>query len=415
MISTSIKQFIFIALLGICLSFTGMGVSFSAYGSSEPASEPEVPKGIHNGRLLTEGDFSLELTIFERGVPPEFRLYAQYQGKPVSPEQVQVSVQLLRLGGVTDNIEFAAEADYLRGNMTVYEPHSFQVRVSARYGSRQYQWQYDNFEGRTQISAVMAEKMAIKTEIATQQRLQETLTVYGTLTLPPKSSRTIRARYAGLVKKLYVAYGDSVKKGQRLMSIESDESLQTYHVLSPIDGVISEQLIAEGEQTAMDDLLVVTDFTKLMAELTVFPSQQEKVMIGAEVKLTIAGSAKPLQGKILDKRFETGEAHTQRFRVVIDNADQQFTIGQFVTAEITVATHQANVAVRADAIQSFRDFQVVYAKFGDEYEVRMLTLGRRTSEWVEVLSGLPAGTEYVSVNSYVIKADIEKSGAAHDH
>jgi cobalt-zinc-cadmium efflux system membrane fusion protein len=45
----------------------------------------------------------------------------------------------------------------------------------------------------------------------------------------------------------------------------------------------------------------------------------------------------------------------------------------------------------------------------------MLELGRQDDEWVEVLGGIEQGTRYVSANSYLIKADIEKSGAAHDH
>jgi len=54
-------------------------------------------------------------------------------------------------------------------------------------------------------------------------------------------------------------------------------------------------------------------------------------------------------------------------------------------------------------------------KIGEEYEVRMLELGLQAGEWVEVLGGLTPGSEYVSENSYIIKADIEKSGASHDH
>jgi cobalt-zinc-cadmium efflux system membrane fusion protein len=66
-------------------------------------------------------------------------------------------------------------------------------------------------------------------------------------------------------------------------------------------------------------------------------------------------------------------------------------------------------------LQGFRDFTVVYAKVGDQYEVRMLELGREDSQWIEVLGGIEVGTTYVTENSYIIKADIEKSGASHDH
>ena len=82
---------------------------------------------------------------------------------------------------------------------------------------------------------------------------------------------------------------------------------------------------------------------------------------------------------------------------------------------VSVDQRRAPLAVRTDAIQRFRDFRVVFAKIGETYEVRMLELGQEGPEWTEVLSGIDAGTVYASENSYVIKADIEKSGASHDH
>ena len=81
----------------------------------------------------------------------------------------------------------------------------------------------------------------------------------------------------------------------------------------------------------------------------------------------------------------------------------------------TVDQRTVPLAVRTEALQQFRDFRVVFAKVGNTYEVRMLELGREGPEWTEVLGGLKPGTTYAAKNSYVIKADIEKSGASHDH
>jgi len=47
--------------------------------------------------------------------------------------------------------------------------------------------------------------------------------------------------------------------------------------------------------------------------------------------------------------------------------------------------------------------------------VRMLDLGRRTDEWTEVLGGIEPGTTYVVDGAFLIRADIDKSGASHDH
>jgi hypothetical protein len=96
-------------------------------------------------------------------------------------------------------------------------------------------------------------------------------------------------------------------------------------------------------------------------------------------------------------------------------ADTLWRPAQFVRGKLVVAEHAVALAVRESGLQSFRDFTVVYAKVDDTYEVRMLDLGRRDGEYVEVLGGLEAGTIYVTANSYLVKADIEKSGASHDH
>lgn len=86
-----------------------------------------------------------------------------------------------------------------------------------------------------------------------------------------------------------------------------------------------------------------------------------------------------------------------------------------VEGSVTVESKKAPLAVRTRALQRFRDFTVVYAKVDNTYEVRMLKLGRRTPEWTEVLSGIEPGEVYVSDNAFLIRADIEKSGASHDH
>ena len=104
-----------------------------------------------------------------------------------------------------------------------------------------------------------------------------------------------------------------------------------------------------------------------------------------------------------------------RARVPLENEDAALRAGQFISATVVVAESDVPLAVRRDAVQRFRDFDVVYARVGDTYEVRMLELGRHDGEYIEVLGGLNIGEVYVSANSFLVKADIEKSGATHDH
>jgi cobalt-zinc-cadmium efflux system membrane fusion protein len=102
-------------------------------------------------------------------------------------------------------------------------------------------------------------------------------------------------------------------------------------------------------------------------------------------------------------------------RVVLANPNGRLLPGTFIKAEVTVDQYEVPLAVKKTGLQAFRDFTVVYAQVDDQYEVRMLEIGRDDGTFVEVLGGLEPGTRYVDGNSHLIKADIEKSGAAHDH
>jgi cobalt-zinc-cadmium efflux system membrane fusion protein len=89
--------------------------------------------------------------------------------------------------------------------------------------------------------------------------------------------------------------------------------------------------------------------------------------------------------------------------------------GLFAQAEILIGEHAAPVVVPAAALQTFRDWTVVFRNEGELYEVLPVTTGRHAGELVEITAGLEPGMRYVTGNSFLIKADILKSGASHDH
>jgi cobalt-zinc-cadmium efflux system membrane fusion protein len=61
------------------------------------------------------------------------------------------------------------------------------------------------------------------------------------------------------------------------------------------------------------------------------------------------------------------------------------------------------------------DDTVVFKRHGNVFEKTQVEIGEKDGQWAEILSGLNAGDNYVSENSFLIKADILKSGASHDH
>ena len=94
---------------------------------------------------------------------------------------------------------------------------------------------------------------------------------------------------------------------------------------------------------------------------------------------------------------------------------QLWRVGQQINANIVDGQVDAAVAVREDALQTMDDETVVFVRVGDQFEARPIEIGQRTDGFVEVLSGLKAGQVYAAGNSYLLKAELGKAGASHDH
>ncbi|HOY22374.1 MAG TPA: HlyD family secretion protein, partial [Cellvibrio sp.] len=207
----------------------------------EKSEHQDIVKGPHNGRLLKDGDFTLELAIFEKGVPPEYRVWASDDGKTIAPKDWQLSVELTRLGGKVDKFKFAVQEDFLRSQSEVTEPHSFDVAVTATYKNQKHQWKFPSYEGRVQMSAAIAKESGITTAIAGAGKLQQTLKLYGQALPDPVRVSHIQARYPGVIRAVKATIGSQVRAGDVLASVESNESLRQYNITAPINGTIIER------------------------------------------------------------------------------------------------------------------------------------------------------------------------------
>ena len=407
-----------IARLAVALAFVApLGACGS---SSEPAAEhgeeAEPAKGPHNGRLLKDGDFAVEMTIFEDGQEPQFRVYPTKDDKPVDPRSVQLTVTLKRLGGETNTFAFKAEKDYLAGQGVVKEPHSFDVQVVAVENGKRHVWRYASPEGRTKITAAAAKAGGVEIATAGPATIGEARELFGTVQLATTARSEIRGQFPGRIVSATKAVGDYVQRGQLLARIESSESLQTYPVYSTASGVVAERNGNPGDVTFDRALYVITDPAQTTVVFNIFPKDLGAIQPGMAVQIeTMDGT--PIAAARLGDYLPDGnaEAGTALVRAVVPNGGGRLRPGMALRGRVTINAVQVPLAVRTEALQRFRDFTVVFANYGEEYEVRMLQLGRKSPEWTEVLAGLKPGTPYVAKGAFLIRADVEKSGASHDH
>jgi len=397
-------------------------IVLTTYAESRTENETEEQeRGPKGGKLFRDGNFSIELTIFEQGVPPQFRVYAYDNEKPVDPTLVNLTIELHRLDGEINRFTFKPDKDVLLGDGVVKEPHSFDIKMGASYKGRTYNWEFESYEGRTEISKKAAQEAGVKTEKAGGATIGKYARLTGRITLNRNSTAQVRARFPGIVKSVKAMWGQKVKKGDVLAKVESNQSLNTFNVVSPVDGIIMERNTNVGDVAGDKPLFTIADLSEVWAEFHVFPTDLPNIQSDQIVSVyELAGlrDGEPNMTKApLKMLLPTADANSQTVLAIVplDNGQGHWRPGMTVKGDVLIDEKQVPLAVKTSALQSFRDFTVVFAKVGNTYEVRMLELGMSDGEMVEVLSGLKPDTEYVSENSFLIKADIEKSGASHDH
>lgn len=387
----------------------------NAHGEEAPAAEYD--RGPHGGRLLTEGDLGIEVTIYEPDIPPQSRVYPFWKGQPIDPDEVQLKMELHRFGSRVDTINYKREGDYLIGDAIVEEPHSFDVKVFAEAKGTKGEWTYPSYEGRVTMEAAAIESSGIVIEEVGPTTLRTVVEMHGRIMANPDKVAHVSPRYAGIVLEARKKLGDPVAKDEVVAVVESNDSLRPYDIASQLAGRVIKRDAVLGESVSQETTLyVVADLKSVQVDLAVPREDFAKLREGQTV--VIRGADGQTGDATITYLSPIGSQDTQTgvARAELPNPDMTWRPGLFVTAEVVVAEREVPIAVKDSALQTFRDWDVVFMNDGNSFEIAILELGQRDGEWVEVLSGpLKPGTKYATQNSFVVKADVLKSGASHDH
>ena len=466
---------------------------------SHPQAEAAAPKkGPHGGRLFAAGDYGLELTIFETGVEPQFRIYTYRDGKPVDPSQSKVVVTLERLGRKPQAFGFTQQGDYLQGDAVVEEPHSFAVSIAAQSAGKAHQFKFEQVEARVAMSDEQLKSNGVELATVGPARIKTALQLQGEVRLNDDRTVHVVPRLTGLVESVSANAGDKVRRGQLLavlsspsladqrsewlaaqqrvglarltferekllwegkISAEQDYlqarhalqeteiaeqsarqklaslgvsaststsastsasaagNLTRYEIRSPIDGVITDKKIAVGEVLKDDaNIFVVADLSTVWVELTVYAKDLNVVQLGQRATVKAIPFAAQAQGQVAYVGALVGEqTRAAKARLVLPNPKGLWRPGLPVNVELVADEVEVPLAISADAVQSLRDSAVVFGRYGKQFEARTVKLGRSDGKMIELLGGLEPGERYASRNSFLIKADIGKAAASHDH
>ncbi|AWL19858.1 MULTISPECIES: efflux RND transporter periplasmic adaptor subunit [Acinetobacter] len=192
----------------------------------------------------------------------------------------------------------------------------------------------------------------------------------------------------------------------------------TIEVRAAMSGTVLQVLGAVGSNvTPASPIFKIANTSQLLAVVNVPADKLNTINPNAKVtvKPQIQSGTEEALGTI-KYISDIIDPKTRTAQVFVEIANQfKWRSGQLITAHIFENQSLKPMVVREDALQNFRDWDVVFIRVGNDFEARPLELGEKYNGFVEVKSGLKAGQVYAAGNSYLLKAELGKSGATHDH
>lgn len=270
--------------------------------------------------------------------------------------------------------------------------------------------------GVVKLTPQQLESAAIKVASAGPATIRERLSLYGVVAPNAEHVREITPRFPGLIRSVTKRLGDTVRHGETLATVESNESLQTYALTAPLSGVVTARNANPGEQTGERALFTVADLSTVWVEVSLFPRDRSRVRVGQSVRVKSGETGHAADGKVVYVApFGSASNQTLTARVLLDNKEGLWAPGLYVTVDVTLAETQVAVAVRNVALQTLDERTVVFAQGPEGFQPQPVEVGRSDDQATEVLSGLKAGDPYVADNSFILKAELGKGEAEHEH
>ncbi|PIF10151.1 efflux RND transporter periplasmic adaptor subunit [Janthinobacterium sp. 13] len=193
--------------------------------------------------------------------------------------------------------------------------------------------------------------------------------------------------------------------------------LNRYDIRAPFDGMVLEKHITLGEAVKEDaNIFVISDLSTVWAEIAVPAKDLATVRMGGKAEVKASAFDASAQGTITYVGALLGEqTRTAKARISLLNPDMAWRPGLFVTVEVVSGEADAPVTVQSTAIQTVEDKPVVFVQVKDGYQATPVVLGRSDGSLTHIKQGLAAGTPYAAQGSFVLKSELGKDSAGHEH
>lgn len=195
-----------------------------------------------------------------------------------------------------------------------------------------------------------------------------------------------------------------------------------YTITAPLSGVISRKDIVVGEHVQVTDaLLVIDEPNQLWLEFNLPTQQATSFKPGQNIDFYVLGREQTFQARLqhISSQADAETGRLQMRALVQSNADI-LRPNTLVNVELAIAPKENQLRIAKAALQSIENQTVVFtAKQSEDkvefYPQKVRVAASSDPQWVIVEDGLQQGQRYVTQGSFLLKSELEKGEAAHDH
>lgn len=198
---------------------------------------------------------------------------------------------------------------------------------------------------------------------------------------------------------------------------QNDPDLRLYQIRSPIDGAVIMRHITKGEFVENTTTIYqIADLSRVWVDIGIYPKDLYKVKEGQMVEVVVPVENKGAQAKLIYvSPIVADETITAKAVAELDNPQGIWRPGVFVKVNIATEKISLPLVIPKEAIQNSDGRDFVFVVTPEGFERRFIKLGQTDNENNEVISGLNPGDQYVADKTFLLKAELGKTGAKHEH
>lgn len=210
----------------------------------------------------------------------------------------------------------------------------------------------------------------------------------------------------------------------RLHALGSTGQNGRFVIRAPISGMISQKDIVVGENVQLaDQLFVIENLRDLWLEFNLPNTSTIQLQAGQILNFKTNGSDQNYQAKVQTLNSQA-DLQTGRLQVRAKVTTQADVLRPNVLVNVFVTDAQAKTALRVQkkALQQVEGKPVVFVIESEEkglvhLKAQLIEVGvsSQDGQWLEVISGLTEGQKYIADGSFLLKSELEKDEAGHEH